>query len=207
MPLTDRRDLLTTIQEETERLTRFISNILDMTKVEAGVLQTRNVAVDTGDIARSAVERFRRSRPNRKIDITIAGNVTAVADPSLLEQVVVNLLDNADKYSPEGALTQIAVTRQDDKIAISVTDFGIGIPKDALLRVFDKFYRVAGTDGRAPGTGLGLSICAGLVRAMGGTIRAESPVEADRGTRVIVELSATGENTITGAAKAAGGSL
>ena len=69
-----------------------------------------------------------------------------------------------------------------------VTDEGIGIPRDALAKVFDKFYRVARTDGRAPGTGLGLSICAGLVRAMGGSIRAESPVHDHKGTRIVIAL-------------------
>lgn len=101
-----------------------------------------------------------------------------------------NLLDNADKYSPPGAVTRVNIVGKGDVISIAVTDEGIGIPKEALTRVFDKFYRVAGSDGRAPGTGLGLSICAGLVRAMGGSIRVESPVKTDRGTRVLVDLMA-----------------
>jgi two-component system sensor histidine kinase KdpD len=71
---------------------------------------------------------------------------------------------------------------------LTVTDQGIGIPADALEKVFDKFYRVAGSDGRAPGTGLGLSICAGIVKGLGGTIKAESPIVDNRGTRITIEL-------------------
>lgn len=189
MSAADRQELLATIEEETERLTRFIANILDMTKLEAGVLETRKSAVDVGDIARTAVERARRARPARRVEIEIArGTPAASADPSLLEQVLLNLLDNADKYSPADSITRIVARPIGERLEVGVIDAGIGIPSDALVRVFDKFYRVAGADGRAPGTGLGLSICAGLVRAMGGSIRAESPVQDLRGTRIVVEL-------------------
>ncbi len=189
MPSADRQELLSTIEEETERLTRFVGNILDMTKLEAGVLQTRRERVDIGVIAQAAIERAVRARPARRVELTVApGMSVALADPALIEQVLVNLLDNADKYSAVGATTHVHVLSAGDTISMAVVDTGIGIPKEALTRVFDKFYRVAGHDGRAPGTGLGLSICAGLVRAMGGTIRAESPVDGGRGSRFVVEL-------------------
>ena len=74
------------------------------------------------------------------------------------------------------------------EIALTVSDRGIGIPADALEKVFDKFYRVAGSDGRAPGTGLGLSICAGIIKGMGGTIKAESPMIDNRGTTITINL-------------------
>ncbi len=192
MPAADRTDLLTTIEEEAERLTRFVGNILDMTKLEAGVLQIRREPVDVGAVVASAIERARKTKPSRPIELTVAPHTSsAEADPALLEQVLVNLLDNADKYSAPGTATRVNISGKQDLIAISVTDDGIGIPREALTRVFEKFYRVAGGDGRAPGTGLGLSICAGLVRAMGGTVRAESPIKADRGTRIVVELIAS----------------
>ncbi len=190
MSTVDRGDLLTTIEEETERLTRFIGNILDMTKLEAGVLTTRCEPIDVGESIRSAVERARRLRPSRKVEVVRAAPMRIMADAALLEQVLVNLLDNADKYSPDGSVTRISTERRGALVSLSVVDAGNGIPKEALVRVFDKFYRVAGGDGRAPGTGLGLSICAGLVHAMGGSIRAESPVEDDRGTRIVVDLPA-----------------
>ena len=194
MPPADRRELLSTIEEETERLSRFVGNILDMTKLEAGVLQTRRERVDVAAVAASAIERARKARPQRQIDVTTApGTSLGLADPALLEQVLVNLLDNADKYSQPGAATKVRVASGNGAVSFSVVDTGIGIPKEALTRVFEKFYRVAGNDGRAPGTGLGLSICAGLVRAMGGTIRAESPVEGGHGTRIVVEIPAASD--------------
>lgn len=191
MPAGDRIELLATIEEETERLTRFVGNILDMTKLEAGVLQARREIVDAVKVSASAIERATKARPARRIELNAtSGTPLALADNALLEQVLVNLLDNADKFSPAGSTTRVQVAGKGDKASISISDEGIGIPKDALTLVFDKFYRVAGSDGRAPGTGLGLSICAGLVRAMGGTIRAESPVLGDRGARIVVELNA-----------------
>jgi two-component system sensor histidine kinase KdpD len=80
------------------------------------------------------------------------------------------------------------VTATATEITLGVSDRGIGIPAEALEKVFDKFYRVAGSDGRALGTGLGLSICAGIVKGMGGAIKAESPTMNDRGTRISITL-------------------
>ena len=189
MPAADRHELLSTIEEEAERLSRFVGNILDMTKLEAGVLQTRSDAVDVGDVIDAAVERARRARPGRRIDVSAGQSIPhARADTALLEQVLVNLLDNADKFSSSEGTTRVTIRAEANMIVVGVADSGMGIPRESLLRVFDKFYRVAGADGRAPGTGLGLSICAGLVRAMGGTIRAESPAEKGRGTRIVIEL-------------------
>ncbi len=76
-----------------------------------------------------------------------------------------------------------------------MSDSGIGIPAEALEKVFDKFYRVAGSDGRAPGTGLGLSICAGIVKGMGGSIKAESPIANNRGTRISITLPVEANGT------------
>lgn len=189
MPASDRQDLLVTIEEEAERLSRFVGNILDMTKLEAGVLETRKDAVDLGQVARSAAERAQRLHPKRKIDIDVPADMSpASGDASLLEQVVVNLLDNAHKYSPPSSITRISGRRTGDTVTLIVTDAGSGIPSEALGKVFDKFFRVDSSDGRAPGTGLGLSICAGLVRAMGGRIYAESPAQDQRGTRIVIEL-------------------
>jgi two-component system, OmpR family, sensor histidine kinase KdpD len=111
-------------------------------------------------------------------------------DAKLIEQIVFNLLDNADKYSDTSAPTSVSADIDGADVVVSVTDQGIGIPRADLDRVFEKFYRVARSDGRPAGTGLGLSICRGVVGAMGGTIRAESPVAAGRGTRMIIRLRA-----------------
>jgi len=185
----DRRDLLATIEEEAGRLSRFVSNLLDMTKLEAGALDIRRDWVDIGDAVRGAAARARKSFPRRKVELNVPDGLPLVrGDATLLEQVVFNLLDNAHKYSGPQSMTRIAARRAGDTVEVAVSDDGVGIPPEALEKVFDKFYRVAGSDGRAPGTGLGLSICAGLVKGMGGAIRAESPIARSRGTRITVTL-------------------
>jgi len=187
----DRAELLATIEEEAGRLSRFVSNLLDMTKLEAGAIDIRRDWVDVGDTIRGAVARAKKSFPRRMIDVSIDKKLPLVrGDATLLEQVVFNLLDNAHKYSGPQSVTGVKAQAVARDVEIAVRDDGIGIPSDALEKVFDKFFRVAGGDGRAPGTGLGLSICAGLVRGMGGSISAESPIANERGTRIVVRLPA-----------------
>jgi two-component system, OmpR family, sensor histidine kinase KdpD len=186
----DQSELLATIEEEASRLTSFVSNLLDMTRLEAGALDIQRDWVDASDAVRGAVARAKRSFPQRQTKVDLASSLPLVkGDASLLEQVLFNLLDNAHKYSPPQSVTRVSARKAAaDKVRISVTDQGSGIPPDALDKVFDKFYRVAGSDGRAPGTGLGLSICAGLIKAMGGSITARSPVAGDMGTEIAIEL-------------------
>lgn len=192
MSRSDRDDLLVTIEEEAVRLSRLVGNLLDMTRLEAGAIDVRRDWVDVGDVVRSAVERARKSFPKRDVKVLVAERLPLVrGDAALLEQVLFNLLDNANKYSGPDSMTSIEARADKGTVSISVSDRGIGIPRDALEKVFEKFYRVAGTDGRAPGTGLGLSICHGLVQAMGGTISAESPISGTAGTRMTIALPAS----------------
>ena len=185
----DRADLLSTIEEESTRLSRFVANLLDMTRLEAGALDIRKDWVDVTDAARGAVARGQKSFPTRKTELKLARELPLIrGDAALLEQVVFNLLDNADKYSGPESVTRIKIARDRDTVELSITDQGPGIPPDALERVFEKFYRVGHGDGRAPGTGLGLSICQGIIKAMGGTITAVSPVAGGKGTCMIVRL-------------------
>lgn len=197
MSKTDQGDLLATIEEEAGRLSRFVSNLLDMTRLEAGAIDIRRDWVDVTDVVTSAAERGRKSFPKRQIQTAIQGKLPLIrGDAALLEQVLFNLLDNAHKYSGQDSITRLEAQQDGDRLVLTVTDSGIGIPRDALEKVFDKFYRVAGSDGRAPGTGLGLSICAGIIAGMQGTIQAESPVTAKGGTRIRISLpapSAAGE--------------
>jgi two-component system sensor histidine kinase KdpD len=189
MSKSDRSDLLATIEEEAGRLSRFVSNLLDMTRLEAGAVDIRRDWVEVRDVVTSAVERARKAFPKREVQSILPDRLPLIrGDAALLEQVLFNLLDNANKYSNPGSITEIKAHAEPNRIVLAVTDRGIGIPKEALEKVFDKFYRVAGSDGRAPGTGLGLSICAGIVKGLGGTIRAESPAIDGKGTRVTIEL-------------------
>ncbi|MFD1747470.1 ATP-binding protein [Rhizobium helianthi] len=185
-----RDDLLQSIEEESGRMSRFVANLLDMTRIEAGTLSPKRDWVDVTDVVQSAVERTRRYVPDRQIETSIAADVPLIeADGVLLGQVLFNLLDNAVKYGGNDSIS-VFVRKVEGEVLISVTDMGKGIPREDLERVFEKFYRRGKPDGRAPGTGLGLSIARGFVEAMGGTIHAESPAIRKKGTRIVMRFPA-----------------
>jgi two-component system, OmpR family, sensor histidine kinase KdpD len=185
----DQDDLLLTIEEEARRLGRFVSNLLDMTRVESAALDIKHEWVDVGDAIGGAVSRARKAFPDRTIEASIAADLPMVrGDGPLLEQVFFNLLDNANKYVPKGAATRVRAHQSGGNILATVEDDGPGVPPDRLEMIFEKFYRGGSDDGRPPGTGLGLAICKGVVEAMDGTIRAQSPIAGGRGLRVLVSL-------------------
>ena len=186
----ERQDLLLAIDQEAARLSRFVANLLDMSRIESGAIKIKRDWVDVPDAIRSAVERLQKTQTGRNTKVSIAPGLRFIrGDQEMLMQVVYNLLDNAHKYAGEG---EVSVHARDEgkDVVISVTDEGPGIRPADLERVFEKFYRAGGADRRKPGTGLGLSICRGLVAAMGGTIKAESPALRRRGTRLLVRLPA-----------------
>lgn len=190
MSAESRDDLLQTIEEESARLARFVGNLLDMTRIEAGTLNARRDWVDVGDVVRSSVDRTRKYFPGQKIETGIAPELPLLrGDTVLLGQVLFNLLDNAVKYGG-GEPISVYARRDGRDILVSVTDLGKGIPADDLERIFEKFYRRGRSDGRSLGTGLGLSIARGFVEAMGGRIYAESPALKKRGTRVVMRFPA-----------------
>ncbi|MET3614148.1 two-component system sensor histidine kinase KdpD [Rhizobium aquaticum] len=191
-----RDDLLQSIEQESDRLSRFVANLLDMSRIESGALKFTRDWVDVADVVRTAVERARKYFPGRGIETGLASDLPLIeADSVLLGQVLFNLLDNAVKYGGTEPINVYA-RRDGEAVIISVTDLGKGIPPEELERVFEKFYRRGKSDGRAPGTGLGLSIARGFVEAMGGTIRAESPALKKRGTRITMKfpLKPTGKD-------------
>jgi K+-sensing histidine kinase KdpD len=174
-------------QEEAARLNRFVSNLLDMSRIEAGALAPRRDFIDVGDVVGSAVERCRKAFPGLKTSVSFARDLPLIrGDANLLSQVVFNLLDNAHKYG--GGAASVYARRDDADIVVTVTDEGPGVKPTDLERIFEKFYRGGRSDGRKAGTGLGLSICRGLVEAMGGTIIAQSPAVRRRGTRIIMRF-------------------
>ena len=189
MPKTDREDLLSAIEEEASRLSRFVSNLLDMTRLEGGSMDARRDPVDLPGVIQAAARRARQLWPQREIRIAGTAGVPSVkGDTAMLEQVVFNILDNANKFAPPGKPTNVALGADSHDVVLSVEDEGPGVPPEDMDRVFDKFYRGKQGDGRAPGTGLGLAICRGMVTAMGGSIRVDSPVARGRGTRIVVRL-------------------
>lgn len=191
----NRDDLLQSIEEESSRMSRFIANLLDMTRIEAGTLKPKQDWVDIADVVQSAVERTRKHAPGRVIETGIAADLPLIrGDSVLIGQVLFNLLDNAAKYGGEEPINVYA--RRDGKdVLISVTDLGKGIPPEDLDRIFEKFYRRGKPDGRSPGTGLGLSIARGFVEAMGGRIHAESPALKKRGTRIVMRFPGSDEKS------------
>jgi two-component system, OmpR family, sensor histidine kinase KdpD len=183
-----RADLLASIEEEAARLMRFVANLLDMSRIEAGALKPKRDYVDIAEVARAAVERARKAFQSQQITTNLARDLPFVrGDSNLLEQVLFNLLDNAQKYGA-GAGVAVHARRAGADAQISVTDEGEGVRPADLERIFEKFYQGGRSDGRKAGTGLGLSIARGLVEAMGGTIRAESPAARRRGTRIVIQL-------------------
>ena len=184
----NRRDLLDSIEEEASRLARFIANLLDMSRIEAGALKPKSEYVEVAEVARASVERARKSFATQTFTTSLARDLPfARGDARLIEQVLFNLLDNAHKYGGEGPVA-VHARRAGDEVLISVTDEGPGIKPTDLDRIFEKFYQGGRSDGRKTGVGLGLSIAKGLVEAMGGRIWAESPAARRRGTRLVVAL-------------------
>ncbi|NMN71211.1 sensor histidine kinase KdpD [Rhizobium sp. 57MFTsu3.2] len=175
MSVEDRLDLLSTVVDESERLNRFIANLLDMTKIESGAMEPNYALHYPGDIAGSALRRAEKILAHHKTVITIPADLPMIrVDPVLFEQVLFNLLDNAAKYAPQGSSIRIDGRADEYNVVIEVSDEGPGIPPADLDRVFDTFYRVSKGDQVRAGTGLGLSICRGFVEAMGGTITARN---------------------------------
>lgn len=192
VPPESRQDLLVSIEEETARLTRFVTNLFDMTRIEAGMMSARREPIELAEIIAKSAARARKLHPDLIIETSIApGLPTAAGDAALLEQVLFNLLDNARKYGGELPVTVYA-RAEDGMASIAVTDQGKGIPEAELEKIFDKFYRRIKGDGRPAGTGLGLSIARGLMTAMGGTITATSPAIRKRGTRMTLRLPLAG---------------
>lgn len=175
IPPDARGELLSTIIEESERLNRFISNLLDMTRIGSGAMEPNFGLHFVGDMVGTAISRAAKIIVRHEIVLDIPSDLPMLkVDPVLFEQVLFNLIDNAAKYAPENTQIEIRSWRQGKTIFLAVADAGPGIPPDDLERVFDSFYRVRKTDHVQAGTGLGLSICKGFIEAMGGSIRAEN---------------------------------
>ncbi len=182
MPAEARADLLLAIEEEAGRLSRYVENLLQMTRLQAG-LALRLDWLDASEIAHAAITRARRAFPGRRIELHAPPALGLIhADAGLLEQVLFNLLDNAIKFSPSETVVQLRLEAETGALRFSVEDQGSGIAPDELSRVFDPFFR--GKTGVASGTGLGLAICKGIVQALGGRIEVESPVGNQPGTGV-----------------------
>ena len=172
-------DLLESIRDEAERLNRYVSNLLDMTRLEGGGVAPRTQSTDLRDVVTAAAERIARRLGKRELVRDYPPTLTTVpADPALLEQALVNILENAIAYSDDGSRIEAAVYEDERNVVISIEDEGRGIPTAQLKQVFEKFQRLDQTSDR--GTGLGLAIAKGFVDAMGGRIAAPSTTAGAR---------------------------
>ena len=180
----EKRDLLATVIDESERLNRFIANLLDMTKLESGAIVPNTARHDIGEIVGSVLRRASKILAHHQVSLELAADLPMLElDAVLFEQVLFNLLDNAAKYAPADTTISIRSLRERDWAALQVLDEGNGIPPTELESVFDKFYRVQKGDHVRPGTGLGLAISRGFVEAMHGTISAAN--RSDRSGAVL----------------------
>jgi two-component system, OmpR family, sensor histidine kinase KdpD len=166
-------DVIGTIIDESERLNRFIANLLDMTRLEAGAVVPNASLHDIGEIVGSALRRAAKILAQHRVDVDLAADLPMVQlDAVLFEQALFNLLDNAAKYAPAGTAIRIQSWRENEAVSLQILDEGDGIPPGDLEHIFDKFYRVQKGDQVRAGTGLGLAISRGFVEAMRGTITA-----------------------------------
>jgi two-component system sensor histidine kinase KdpD len=167
------RDLLESVREEADRLNRLVHNLLQMTRLQSGELTLRREWHSIEEVVGAALRRLDRRLSGRRVSTRILPDLPLVAmDGVLVEQVLVNLLDNALKYTPSGSPIEIIATATDRAVTIEVADRGPGIPPGEEEKIFEKFYRARPDDSR--GAGLGLAICQAVVRAHGGRIWAQN---------------------------------
>jgi two-component system sensor histidine kinase KdpD len=186
-----RRNLIQVAREEAERLNHLIANLLDVTRLESGALRVSKEPCDVEDILGAALEQLGSRSDSRPVKIELAQGLPFLSgDFGLIVQVLVNILDNAFKYSPPGSPVELSGRKRGNLVDIEVADRGVGIPEQDLLRIFDKFYRVQRPNSVA-GTGLGLAICKGIVEAHDGSIAAEN--RPGGGTIIRVTLPAAEE--------------
>jgi two-component system, OmpR family, sensor histidine kinase KdpD len=181
-----RRELVETALGEAERLNRLVGNLLDMTRLESGAMRLSLQPCDIQDVIGSALNSLGQRIEGHQVQVEIPPSLPLVPlDYVLVAQVMINLLDNAAKYSPESGQIEIQAFQSETMITVEVADQGPGIPEEDLRRIFEKFYRVKRFE-NVVGTGLGLSICKGIIEVHGGKIWAEN--RPDGGLKIAFTL-------------------
>jgi two-component system sensor histidine kinase KdpD len=168
------REFLTAIDEETDRLTHLVGNLLDLSRIEGGALRPERDWYDVRELLETVAGRIGRTVAHHRLVLDVAPDTgEALIDYVQIGQVLMNLVENAVKFAPEGSEIRIAAIRRGPELELSVADRGPGVPAAERERVFEKFYRAEHTGAGTPGTGLGLAIARGLVEAHGGRIWVE----------------------------------
>lgn len=161
------------IDAEADRLNRLVGNLLDLSRIEGGALRVAEEAIDLEDAVMRLVAPPEGTSRNRAVDVVVPAETVVRADPILLEQALVNLLDNARRHGGTDVRIRVtATTLVDGRVGITVEDSGRGVPDAALPHLFDKFYRSETRRPGGSGTGIGLAVVRGFVEAMGGTVSA-----------------------------------
>jgi two-component system sensor histidine kinase KdpD len=171
----DRRATAEMIDREAEHLNRIVTNLLDLSRVEAGALRLELEVYDLADLLEPTLDRARRRLARHELEVEIGDVAPVLVDAVLVDQVVANLLENEAKYTPPG--TRVAVSAREitgeGVVRLTVEDGGPGVPEASLTHLFDKFYRVPGRSaGSRGGTGVGLAVVRGLTEALGGRVAA-----------------------------------
>jgi two-component system sensor histidine kinase KdpD len=186
-----RQELLRTAHEEALRLNRLVRNLLDMTRLEAGALRVHKELQPLEEVVGAALDRMEDRLRGRSVEIQLPPDLPLVSfDPVLIEQVLINLLENATKYTPAGSPIDISARTSDGEVEVEVADRGPGVlPQDAE-RIFEKFYRAKESEGG--GVGLGLTICRGIASAHGGRIWVEERAGGGSAFRFTLPVSKAG---------------
>ena len=188
IPLEDRRELLEGTRDEAERLDRYIQNLLDMTRLGHGALKLARDWVSPADIVGSALNRLRTVLSSLQVSTDVPAQLPLLyVHAALIEQALINVLENAARFSPTHGRLQLRAGADDSELFFSVSDEGPGIPEADRTKIFDMFYTAARGDRGGQGTGLGLAICQGMVGAHGGRISVADGIEG-RGTCITLHL-------------------
>lgn len=185
----EHQPLLSSVLEELGRMSRLTDQLLTLSRRDAGVEHVASAPLDLHAMIAGVIDAMRPMADSKELQLRLDGEgpVLVMGDEGRLRQALINLVDNALKYTPEGGTVVVRVGQQDLAPTVSVEDTGIGIPPEHLPHVFDRFYRVDKARTRAQGgTGLGLSIAQSIVTAHGGTIEIVSAL--GRGTICTVTL-------------------
>jgi two-component system sensor histidine kinase KdpD len=188
IPLEDRRELLEGTRDEAERLDRYIQNLLDMTRLGHGALKLARDWVSPADIVGSALNRLRAVLASLQVSTEVPAQLPLLfVHAALIEQALINVLENAARFSSPHGRLQLRAGADDSELFFSVSDEGPGIPEEERAKIFDMFYTAARGDRGGQGTGLGLAICQGMVGAHGGRISVADGIEG-RGTCITLHL-------------------
>ncbi|POA24489.1 MULTISPECIES: sensor histidine kinase [unclassified Pseudomonas] len=188
IPLEDRRELLEGTRDEAERLDRYIQNLLDMTRLGHGALKLARDWVAPADIVGSSLNRLRAVLAPLQVSTDVPSELPLLfVHAALIEQALVNVLENAARFSPVHGRLQLSAGANNEEIFFTVSDEGPGIPEDERAKIFDMFYTAARGDRGGQGTGLGLAICQGMVGAHGGRISVADGIDG-RGTSITLHL-------------------